>query len=104
MKSPSATVTQCRSKRSARKVSRKREYCRYRPETFGNFSRELFFLGVWRPLSECKKAPILRDFRDGGVSYLKVERVAGWRRSADRTRLRANSLLTGNFTGIFWLW
>jgi hypothetical protein len=23
----------------------------------------------------------------------------GWRRSADRTRLRANSLLTGNFTG-----
>jgi hypothetical protein len=56
----------------------KREYCRYRPETFGNFSRELFFLGVWRPLLECNKAPILRDFRDGGVSYLKVERVAGW--------------------------
>jgi hypothetical protein len=27
--------------------------------------------------------------------------VAGWRRSADRTRLRANSLLTGNFTGNF---
>jgi len=72
MKSPSATVTQCRSKRSPRKVSRKREYCRYRPETFGNFSRELFFLGGWRPLSECKKAPILRDFRDGGVSYLKL--------------------------------
>jgi hypothetical protein len=26
-------------------------------------------------------------------------RRAGWRRSADRTRLRTNSLLTGNFTG-----
>src|SRR5882757_3194675 len=26
---------------------------------------------------------------------------AGWRRSADRTRLQANSLLTGNFTGNF---
>src|ERR1035437_638280 len=26
---------------------------------------------------------------------------AGWRRSADRTRLHANSLLTGNFTGNF---
>src|SRR3981189_1915732 len=78
MKSPSATVTQCRSKRSPRKVSRKREYCRYRPETFGNFSRELFFLGVWRPLSECKKAPILRDFRDGDVSYLQLPRLAGW--------------------------
>jgi hypothetical protein len=25
--------------------------------------------------------------------------LAGWRRSADRTRLHANSLLTGNFTG-----
>ena len=27
--------------------------------------------------------------------------LAGWRRSADRTRLHANSLLTGNFTGNF---
>jgi hypothetical protein len=27
--------------------------------------------------------------------------LTGWRRSADRTRLRANSLLTGNFTGKF---
>jgi hypothetical protein len=27
--------------------------------------------------------------------------LAGWRRSADRTRLSANSLLTGNFTGNF---
>jgi pimeloyl-ACP methyl ester carboxylesterase len=27
--------------------------------------------------------------------------LPGWRRSADRTRLRANSLLTGNFTGNF---
>jgi hypothetical protein len=27
--------------------------------------------------------------------------MAGWRRSADRTRLQENSLLTGNFTGNF---
>jgi len=27
--------------------------------------------------------------------------LSGWRRSADRTRLPANSLLTGNFTGNF---
>jgi hypothetical protein len=27
--------------------------------------------------------------------------MAGWRRSANRTRLHANSLLTGNFTGNF---
>jgi hypothetical protein len=30
-----------------------------------------------------------------------VAGLAGWRRSADRTRLRTNSLLTGNFTGNF---
>jgi hypothetical protein len=32
--------------------------------------------------------------------------LPGWRRSADRARLRVNSLLTGNFTGknaFFWL-
>jgi hypothetical protein len=28
-------------------------------------------------------------------------RLAGWRRSADRTCLHTNSLLTGNFTGNF---
>ena len=27
------------------------------------------------------------------------DRRAGWRRSADRTRLRPNSLQTGNFSG-----
>jgi hypothetical protein len=27
--------------------------------------------------------------------------LAGWRRSADRTHLQPNSLLTGNFTGNF---
>jgi hypothetical protein len=27
--------------------------------------------------------------------------LPGWRRTADRTRLHANSLLTGNFTGNF---
>ncbi len=32
-------------------------------------------------------------------SLSPVERLPGWRRSADRTRLHANSLLTGNFSG-----
>src|ERR1700680_4188524 len=39
-------------------------------------------------------------------AFLRLQRVkspgagmAGWRRSADRTRLHANSLLTGKFTG-----
>ncbi len=37
------------------------------------------------------------------LGLLRVESLGaglvGWRRSADRTRLQANSLLTGNFTG-----
>jgi hypothetical protein len=46
------------------------------------------------------------DFAPEGESESRAESVSlalaarfGWRRSADRTRLRANSLLTGNFTG-----
>jgi hypothetical protein len=41
-------------------------------------------------------------------AFLRVSRTVsqsaglpGWRRSADRTRLQPNSLLTGNFTGNF---
>jgi hypothetical protein len=33
-----------------------------------------------------------------------VERLAGWRRNADRTGLPRNSLQTGNFTGKFEIW
>jgi len=32
---------------------------------------------------------------------ISKHRTPGWRRSDDRTRLHANSLLTGNFTGNF---
>jgi hypothetical protein len=37
----------------------------------------------------------------GFVSNFSGSVAPGWRRSADRTRLRRNSLLTGNFTGNF---
>jgi hypothetical protein len=40
---------------------------RYRPETFGIFSLELFVFGVQRHLPGRKKAPILQGFRDGGA-------------------------------------
>jgi hypothetical protein len=48
---------------------------------------------------ECAKYP-----QNAGISLKKwslspVEQVVGWRRSADRTRLRAKSLLTWNLTG-----
>jgi hypothetical protein len=38
------------------------------------------------------------------VTFSLSAGLAGWRRSADRTRLQANSLLTGNFTGNFAFW
>src|SRR5262249_51089032 len=36
-----------------------------------------------------------------GAGFKNVRLGAGWRRSADRTGLRANCLQTGNFTGNF---
>src|ERR1700733_1527073 len=52
----------------------------------------------WRLLTIRKSPPL------AGLSATKEENslkcgLPGWRRSADRTRLRANSLLTGNLTG-----
>jgi hypothetical protein len=41
----------------------------------------------------CQREELFDAGQSGGVP--------GWRRSADRTRLHANSLLTGNFTGNF---
>jgi hypothetical protein len=35
------------------------------------------------------------------LAFLKNFKIAGWRRSADRTCLRTNSLLSGNLTGNF---
>jgi hypothetical protein len=45
-----------------------------------------------------RKARIWRAFLIKKENSLKTG-MDGWRRSADRTRLRTNSLLTGNFTG-----
>ena len=51
-------------------------------------------LPVQRRVSQsCASSPSQVDF----AVFLAV--AAGWRRSADRTCLHANSLLTGNFTG-----
>src|SRR5260370_39453723 len=73
--------------RSPVAVSRKREYFKYPPETIGDF------------------APAAANFRNAETDSQSQKPdipgagLVGWRRSADRTRLRANSLLTGNFTG-----
>jgi hypothetical protein len=43
--------------------------------------------------------PYLAGFSRYSCEPSQVERVLGWQRSADRTRLHLNSLQTGNFTG-----
>src|SRR5258708_450953 len=51
--------------------------------------------------SQFAKARHWRAFRRVLAALSPRARLVGWRRSADRTGLQANSLLTGNFTGKF---
>ncbi|MEH2567751.1 hypothetical protein V1289_007378 [Bradyrhizobium sp. AZCC 2289] len=94
---------QCRSNQSPPIISAKREYSRLGSETLPDF------------LLECGKPRLRRQIqmreKPGFPAHSRVSRGAwpnagmrGWRRSADRTRLHANSLLTGNFTGKFAIW
>jgi hypothetical protein len=57
----------------------------------------------WSPetASRFAKARHWRAFLSLLRAKSPVVGLPGWRRSADRTRLRTNSLLTGNFTGNF---
>jgi hypothetical protein len=54
--------------------------------------------GDW--LVNCKSPPLAGFSAIAGGQVL-TGGPPGWRRSADRAGLRANSLLTGNFTGNF---
>src|SRR5258705_1930439 len=90
-------TTQWRSKSVSPKSLPKREYLGVWPETFDNFSLRLWQFGVWKR----QKTLFCRLSRDYGAIYLRLTGLVGWRRSADCTCLRANSLLTGNFSGNF---
>jgi hypothetical protein len=57
-------------------------------------------LGVWRRSLTREKPAFPAHFRFSWGGRRNAG-VAGWRRSADRTRLQADSLLTGNLSGIF---
>ena len=52
-----------RSKFSPLKVSRKREFLRFRLETFGRFSLELSYFGAWRLVGNARKLRKMQDFR-----------------------------------------
>jgi hypothetical protein len=66
-------------------------------ETIGDFAAEL-------PIRSLETVKRIAEARQRAfLTLLRVESpgvgLGGWRRSADRTRLHTNSLLTGNFTG-----
>jgi len=82
-------------------VSRKREYSRQWPETFGELATRLGNSGAPETLSRIAKARHLQAFLRPPGQVSMTSELPGWRRSADRARLQANSLLTGNFTGNF---
>jgi hypothetical protein len=81
-------------------VSAKQEYSPAMPETFGNFRLKISEPGV-RRRNRTRKKPGLPAHSRASWRAWPNARMAGWRGSADRTRLRTNSLLTGNFTGNF---
>jgi hypothetical protein len=81
-------------------VSAKREYSRTWPETLANWRSEITDLGVWRRKRTREKPSFAAHSRFSRGAWPDAG-MPGWQRSADRTRLRANSLLTGNFTGNF---
>jgi hypothetical protein len=96
-----AAATQCRSNPvSGRSLSKTGvfhmsagDYRRFRSENAADRSLETG--------DQFAKGRRWRAFlRLSGPTSLSA-RLPGWRRSADRTRLHANSLLTGNFTGNF---
>jgi hypothetical protein len=70
-----------------------RDYQRFRSENAEN--------GNLKTRGQFAKARHWRSFRRVSGALSQNATLSGWGRSADRTRLRANSLLIGNFIGNF---
>jgi hypothetical protein len=88
---------------SPARVSQKREYSRQSPETFAEMASKFSDLGAERPAPNCKSPPTA-GLSAGLRTISSIAGMPGWGGSADRTGLRRNSLLTGNFTGKFEIW
>src|SRR3954465_7383661 len=64
-------------------------------------SRRIDVDGAWAASGVSAGEGVWRAWPAGAGVTTARQAKPGWRRSADRTRLRSNSLLTGNFTGNF---
>src|SRR5258707_5549776 len=94
-------ATQCRSNPVSGRGLPKTGIIRHAAGDFRRFRRESGQIRSLETESQFAKARSWRAFlRVVGAVSLSAG-LPGWRRSADRTRLRKNSLLTGNFTGNF---
>jgi hypothetical protein len=86
--------------RSPRRVSRKREFSWIWLETFGNSRPERSERQSPETIGDEKNPRVAGPSATKEGNSLK-RGMPGWGESADRTRLLAISLLTGNFTGNF---
>jgi len=95
-----SSATQCRSSPVSGRYLPKREYFKEPPETFDDLGRKL---SNWESGDRLlnRKSPPLAGFSAVLEADSHPTKLPGWQRSADRTRLHASSLLTGNFTGNF---
>ena len=70
-------------------------------EDYPRFRSKIVQIGSVETDSKSTKGRNWRALLEFVVQQSSVERLPGWRRSADRTRLQPDSQLTGNFTGNF---
>jgi hypothetical protein len=98
---PNQGMTQggsCNRTRPLPTVPPKREYSGVCPETSADWRSPIANLGVWGR-SRTRERPAFPAHSRFAREAWRSAVVAGWRRSADRTCLHANSLQTGNLTG-----
>jgi hypothetical protein len=94
-------ATQCRSNPVSGRSLRKTGIIQSMARDFRHFRPATPEIGSLETVCEIAKARHQRAFLRSVEAAPRPAALRGWRRSADRTSLYANSLLTGNFTGNF---
>src|SRR6476660_3166624 len=99
--SSATPTTQCRSKSVSAKSLPKTGISGNLAGDFGRILSKVVAIRSLETEREAQESPYFAGFPRLWCNLSQVDGLAGWRRSADRTRLQANCLLTGNFTGNF---
>jgi hypothetical protein len=96
-----ASATQCRSNPVSYRSLPKTGIFQISAGDYRRFRAKIVSIGCPETERQSAKGRNWRAFLGFMNVQSPVAALPGWRRSADRTRLQANSLLTGNFTGNF---